>query len=321
MKKNLVLTAALTLCLLAAVGCSAEKTSSVSNTDTTTENITETASDSAEETSESSTEETSSSDDKIASPDEMVTPEDIVDENMTPIYADSIKDGVYDITVDSSSSMFNITSCELTVADGKMSAVMTMSGKGYLYLFMGKGEEAINADESEYIPFVENDNEEHTFTVPVEALDMGINCTAFSKNKEKWYDRIILFRADSLPVDAFNDDVFVSADTLGLEDGKYTAEVSLAGGSGRASVTSPADITVTDGKITAVIEWSSPNYDYMIVNDEKFLPINTEGNSVFEIPVEVFDFNIPVKADTTAMSEPHEIEYTLSFSSETLTKE
>lgn len=317
MKKNLVLTTALTLCMLANVGCSAEKTSSLSNTDTAAESVTETTestSDSAEETTEAA------SDDKIASPDEMVTSEDIVDENMTPIYAENIKDGVYDITVDSSSSMFNITSCELTVADGKMSAVMTMGGKGYLHLFMGTGEEAVNADESEYIPYAENENDEHTFTVPVEALDMGINCTAFSKNKEKWYDRIILFRADSLPVDAFNDDVFVTADTLGLEDGDYTAEVSLSGGSGRASVKSPTEIKVSDGAVTAVIEWSSPNYDYMILNDEKFLPINTEGNSVFEIPVEVFNFNIPVKADTTAMSEPHEIEYTLSFSSDTLTK-
>ena len=67
--------------------------------------------------------------------------------------------------------------------------------------------------------------------------------------------------------------------------------------------------------MTARIEWSSPNYDYMLVDGEKYLPVNTEGNSVFEIPVAVLDEEIPVAADTTAMSKPHEVEYTLMFHS------
>ncbi|MCQ2459046.1 MAG: hypothetical protein MJ081_01605 [Ruminococcus sp.] len=264
--------------------------------------------------------ENTETDDKIASADEMVTPIDITEEGMTPIYADSFNDGEYDVTVDSSSSMFNITSCKLTVADGKMNAEMTMSGKGYLYVFMGNGETAVNTDESEYIAFAENENGEYTFSVPVDALDKAIDCTAFSKKKEKWYDRTILFRADSLPLTAFKGDVFSTADSLNLEDGEYTAEVSLSGGSGRASVKSPTEIRVSDGIVTAVIEWSSSNYDYMIADDEKYLPINEDGNSVFEIPVSVFDYAFPVKADTTAMSTPHEIEYTLCFDSATLEK-
>lgn len=56
----------------------------------------------------------------------------------------------------------------------------------------------------------------------------------------------------------------------------------------------------------------------MIVDEEKFLPVNTEGNSVFEIPVSVFDEKINVIGDTVAMSTPHEIEYTLLFDSSTL---
>lgn len=63
----------------------------------------------------------------------------------------------------------------------------------------------------------------------------------------------------------------------------------------------------------ATLEWSSPNYDYMVVDGEKYLPVNTEGNSVFQIPVEAFDQDIAVIADTVAMSTPHEIEYTLNF--------
>lgn len=98
-----------------------------------------------------------------------------------------------------------------------------------------------------------------------------------------------------------------------FQDGTYQMEVELLGGSGRASVTSPAEVEIKDGKAVATLEWSSPNYDYMVVNGEKYLPVNTEGNSVFRIPVEAFDQDIAVIADTVAMSTPHEIEYTLNF--------
>ena len=98
-----------------------------------------------------------------------------------------------------------------------------------------------------------------------------------------------------------------------FQDGTYQMEVELLGGSGRASVTSPAKVEIKDGKAVATLEWSSPNYDYMVVNGEKYLPVNTEGNSVFRIPVEAFDRDITVIADTVAMSTPHEIEYTLNF--------
>lgn len=100
---------------------------------------------------------------------------------------------------------------------------------------------------------------------------------------------------------------------LGFQDGTYQMEVELLGGSGRASVTSPAKVEIKDGKAVATLEWSSPNYDYMVVDGEKYLPVNTEGNSVFQIPVEAFDQDIVVIADTVAMSTPHEIEYTLNF--------
>lgn len=249
---------------------------------------------------------------KVASAEDMVEPEDVVEEGMEPIYGSSLIDGVYDVVVDSSSSMFHITSCQLTVADGQMTATMTMGGTGYLYVYMGTGEEAVAAGEDTYIPFVENADGAHTFTVPVEALDAGIHCTAFSKKKEMWYDRVLLFRADSLPLEAFGEDVVTN---LELADGVYTVDVSLSGGSGKATVSSPATLTVTDGTIIAAIIWSSPNYDFMTVDGEKYLPVNTEGNSTFEIPVLGFDYNMPVTADTTAMSQPYEIEYTLYFDS------
>ncbi len=113
-----------------------------------------------------------------------------------------------------------------------------------------------------------------------------------------------------------------SAETeAALSDGVYTAAVTLTGGTGRASVASPAKLTISGGSITATIVWSSSNYDYMIVDGEKILPLTTEGGSTFEIPVAALDTELPVIGDTTAMSVPHEIEYTLLFDSSTLTAE
>ncbi len=254
----------------------------------------------------------------VASASEMLVPEEVTDEGMVPVSADELKDGTYEIDVNSSSSMFEITSCSLTVEDGAMTAEMIMGGTGYLYVYPGTAEEAAEADEQDYIPFEELEDGTHKFTFPVEALDEAVECAAFSKRKEKWYGRQLCFVAESLPREAFLEDRWTDVSDLDLEDGSYTAEVSLEGGSGRASVTSPAELTVADGSVTARIEWSSSNYDYMIVDGEKYLPVNTEGNSVFEIPVTAFDVPITVLADTTAMSKPYEIEYKLTFDSETI---
>lgn len=243
-------------------------------------------------------------------------------EGMTPVLASELRDGVYQIQVDSSSSMFRIEACELTVKDGSMTADMKMGGTGYLKLYMGTGEEAAKAPEENMIPFEEAADGSHHFTVPVEALDKELDCAAFSKKKEKWYDRVLVFRADSLPADALMDAAQVTAESLGLADGCYTVEVSMEGGSGRVSVESPAKLVVKDQKAVAEVVWSSPNYDYMKVGEEKFLPVNQGGEtSVFEIPVTVFDRKMAVAADTTAMSTPHEIEYTLLFDSASIKTE
>lgn len=243
-------------------------------------------------------------------------------EGMIPVFASELRDGVYQIQVDSSSSMFRIEACELTVKDGSMTADMKMGGTGYLKLYMGTGEEAAKAPEEKMIPFEEAADGSHHFTVPVEALDKELDCAAFSKKKEKWYDRVLVFRADSLPADALTDAAQVTAESLGLADGCYTVEVSMEGGSGRVSVESPAKLVVKDQKAVAEVVWSSPNYDYMKVGEEKFLPVNQGGEtSVFEIPVTVFDRKMAVAADTTAMSTPHEIEYTLLFDSASIKTE
>ena len=98
-------------------------------------------------------------------------------------------------------------------------------------------------------------------------------------------------------------------------DGSYTIDVTLTGGSGRAQIKSPADMEIKDGRAAAVIEWSSPNYDYMEIDGHGYYPINTGGNSRFKVEIPAADADIPVLAETTAMSEPHMIEYSLRFDS------
>ena len=263
-------------------------------------------------------EEGSQGSDQIADASEKTAAEDVVDESYVPIYAESIKNGTYEIQVDSSSSMFNIVNCVLTVADDGMTADMTMGGTGYRYIYMGTPEEAVAASDEDYILPQEDASGAHHYIVPVEALDAGIDCAAFSNNKEKWYDRILVFRSKDLAMSDYEPGFLTTAEKLGLADGSYTCEVTLSGGSGKASVSSPANIIVENGAATAEIVWSSDKYDYMKIDGEQYLPVNTSGNSTFLIPLAAFDFNLPVLADTIAMSTPHEIEYTLNFDSSTI---
>ena len=98
-----------------------------------------------------------------------------------------------------------------------------------------------------------------------------------------------------------------------MNDGTYMVDVSLSGGTGRSSVKSPAELTVSESGMTARIEWSSPYYDLMIVDGERLLPVNTDGDSVFLVPVSSLAVPLDVQAETVAMSEPHLIDYTLTF--------
>ncbi len=234
-----------------------------------------------------------------------------------------LTDGTYNIEVESSSSMFKVEKAELTIVGEEMTAVITLSGTGYGKLYMGTAEAAQTANEADYITFVEDGNGAYTYTIPVVALDQPIDCAAFSDKKEEWYDRQLTFLSASVGNDATS-----SKETTGstsneaapvvVTDGTYSIDVTLGGGSGKSTVLSPAIITVADGKMVAQIEWSSPNYDYMLVDGEKYLPVNTEGNSVFEIPVAALDVEFDVIGDTVAMSKPREIEYTLTFHSNSI---
>ena len=254
----------------------------------------------------------------VADASQMTAVEDVEEEGMVPVYVSDLLEGDYPVQVESSSSMFRVESAVLHVRNGSMEVTLTMGGTSYLYVYPGSAMDAATGEESGYIPFAEDAEGNHSFTLPVEALDEGFPCAAFSKNKELWYDRTLLLRADSLPVSAFREGFFVTAESLGLADGAYTVSVTLTGGSGKAKIQSPARLMVQDGAAEVEIVWSSSNYDYMKVDEEKIFPQEGRDTSTFLIPVPFFDRPVSVIADTVAMSEPHEITYTLLFSSESL---
>ena len=98
-----------------------------------------------------------------------------------------------------------------------------------------------------------------------------------------------------------------------LADGTYHIAATLTGGTGKAKIASPVEITVQGGQMTAILVWSSPNYDYMKVNGVRYDAVIEDGHSVFTVPVASLEEPLPVVADTVAMSTPHEIEYTITF--------
>ena len=230
----------------------------------------------------------------------------------------ALPDGIYTAEFDTDSSMFHANeACDgkgtLTMENGQMTFHVSLVSKNIVNLYLGKAAEA-EANEADWlqpttdtVTYSDGTSEEvYGFDIPVSALDTDFDLAILGK-KGKWYDHVVSVR-----------DAVEQASGEAPADGSYTCEVTLEGGSGRATVESPAALTVADGKMTATIVWSSPNYDYMIVDSEKYLPTNTEGNSTFEIPVAALDTALDVTADTVAMSTPHEIEYTLTFDSASL---
>ena len=230
----------------------------------------------------------------------------------------ALPDGVYTAEFDTDSSMFHANeACDgkgtLTVENGQMTFHVSLASTHIVNLYLGKASDAADHEAdwlqptTDTVTYSDGTTEEvYGFDIPVTAVDTDFDL-AILGTKGKWYDHVVSVR-----------NAVQQAGTAAPADGTYTSDVTLEGGSGRATVESPAALTVADGKMTATIVWSSPNYDYMIVDGEKYLPTNTEGNSTFEIPVSALDTALDVTADTVAMSTPHEIEYTLTFDSASL---
>ena len=230
-----------------------------------------------------------------------------------------LADGAYTAEFKTDSSMFHVNEAHngkgvLRVKDGQMTIHIALPSKNIVNLFVGTAEEAQKEGAALLYPTTDSvtyadgmTEEVNGFDIPVPYLDKEFDC-ALVGTKGTWYDHKVSV-CSPVPLT-------YGADTA---DGDYTMAVTMTGGSGRASIQSPANITVKDGEMTAQIVWSSPHYEYMTLDGVQYDPVNTEGNSTFLIPVTP-DTDITVQALTTAMSEPHLIEYVLHFDGSTLTE-
>lgn len=116
-----------------------------------------------------------------------------------------IADGIYEATAETGAAMFKVVKVKLTAKDGKMTALITLSGAGYNYLYLGTAADAA-ADESAWI--ASKGEGEYTlngetktglqFEIPVEALDQGLAVAAHAVKSGKWFDRTITIASSSL---------------------------------------------------------------------------------------------------------------------------
>lgn len=222
-----------------------------------------------------------------------------------------LPDGVYTVDFQTDSSMFQASeACNrkgtLTVENGVQTLHVSLQSQGIVNLYLGTAEQAQQPGAVwlehtvDTVTYSDGLSEEvFGFDVPITSVGEEFDLALIGK-KGVWYDHKVSV-CNPIP-----------------HEGSYTCAVELSGGSGRASVDSPAQL-VSDGEtLTATVVWSSPNYEYMIVDGAQYDPIQTEGNSTFQIPV-VLDADMAVSASTVAMSTPHLVEYTLRFDSTTLT--
>lgn len=254
----------------------------------------------------------------------------------------TLADGTYTADFTTDSSMFKVNeACGgkglLTVKDGKMTIHISLPSENIVNLFVGTAEDAQKDGAALLQPvkdtvYYDDGTSEvvNGFDVPVEKVGEEFDL-ALIGTKGKWYDHKVKVEnpveGDTVPgmsaaADSAEDKGAETdhTNTEALADGDYTIEAVLTGGSGRASITSPLKLHVKNGKITADVEFSSDKYDYAIVDGTRYEPDLSSGKSMFTLPLEAIDKGLSVTADTTAMSEPHEIDYVIEFDDSTLAK-
>ena len=223
----------------------------------------------------------------------------------------TLTDGNYQVDVDTGNKMFKVTNCILTSEKGKMYAVITLSGTGYDYLYMGSAADAAEAAAKDYISYVADEAGKYTYKVPVESLDKGIAVAAHSIKKDKWYDRTLIFSS-------------ASAKRI-IADGTYQVNAEAGGKMFRVT---DCVMTVKNGQMTAAVTLSSQGYNRIYLGDEKKAP-NDEKNWIFpdsllaeqytfQIPVEKLDEVMTIAVHTTKSN--RWVTRTLTFHSKGMTK-
>ena len=190
----------------------------------------------------------------------------------TPTPEATVANGIYSMGVTSSSSMFKVVDCILTAKDGKMSAVLTLSGTGYGYLYMGTKEEAASADQSSWIPYQVNKEGKYTYTVPVEALDKEIAVAAYSIKKGIWYDRTLTFQSETMKkiADLNSTDSENKGDSGNTGNNGNTGNSGTTGGSGNTGNTGTNNSAFPDGSVSGTNSGKTDGNDGKADNVSKY---------------------------------------------------
>ena len=172
--------------------------------------------------------------------------------------AAALPDGVYTAEFKTDSSMFHASEAvdgmgTLTVENGVMTFHVSLQSQKIVNLYLGMAADAPDHESDWLQPTVDTvtysdgtSDEVYGFDIPVQAVDTDFQL-AILGTKGTWYDHTVSV-ADAQPV---ADETAAPAEAPA--DGSYTCAVTLEGGSGRATVESPAALTVADGTMTATI--------------------------------------------------------------------
>ena len=255
-------------------------------------------------------------------------------ETPTPAPSNVPSDGIYSTTAETGASMFKVVGVKLTVKNGKMSAVITLSGEGYDYLYMGTATDAathtgnwIKYSGSAAYTLDGETKTGRTYEIPVSALDTPLTIASHSERQKKWYDRTVTISSKNLK-----------------KTGDIPAEGTPADGIYSTSAVTGAamfkvvgtKLTVKNGKMTALITLSGIGYDYLYMgtgadaanHTDQWIKYKgtatytldgeTKTGRTYEIPVAALDKPITVASH----SESHKKWYdrTITFSSKDLKK-
>ncbi|HHT14837.1 MAG TPA: ABC transporter substrate-binding protein [Clostridiales bacterium] len=215
-------------------------------------------------------------------------PEEQTPQKSEPLVID---DGRYLVAVHTDSPLLKIEHCVLAVADGKMQAEITIKDSKYGFLYSGLAKDALQADISEHIALLPDDDGKATTVLPISALDEDLPLATWSDKKKLWYNRTI--RLDSKSLEP------VKTET--------TASFTFTGGSGRTTI-SLTNLDETTG--LATISFSSSNYTQVKIDESIYLNENPSGDSTFTLPLTVNGQTL-ISAETVAMSQPRWIDYSL----------
>lgn len=232
----------------------------------------------------------------------------------------------YKVTAETGADMFKVVDCTLvSTKDKGMEAVITLSRQGYDYLYMGRAEEAAKADKNNWIPFNEV-NGKYTYTIPVKALNTGIEVASHSKNNNKWYDRTITFKSEGMQFQ-------------GLKEGTYEY-VKDATNQVYTVTTDPGMFSVTEATLSKTAEGmkvkvtlKGTGYDALYLGSKEdakkddgknwITPCETKGEGenqqyVFEIPVSALNTSIPIATHGTKSKKWFNHTITFNFNTNTV---